>query len=189
MSLRPFGHHGRINESSFDFFTNCSKKYKLLTNFEIIFTGKESKSMNWNFKKKISTKTLLFLEDKGNENFQLIFFLIWSPLVKRLLFWPPSMVYISVFITHILHITNHAVCAVLAHSVQPVLRISSHMLCILTSSWVLIKCVSSPALGCLCELHRYLITIPPCSLRLQWDNWLYSANETVKKVDTSMYIK
>ena len=35
------------------------------------------------------------------------FFFIWSPLVRRLLFWPPSMVYISVVITHILHITNH----------------------------------------------------------------------------------
>ena len=33
------------------------------------------------------------------------------------------------------------------------------MLCILTSSWVLVKCVSSPALGCLCKytdiLSRY----------------------------------
>ena len=65
-----------------------------------------------------------------------IFFFIWSPLVRRNLFWPPSMViskgefpsrwkegivtpvfkkgdktyyYISVIISHILHITNHAV--------------------------------------------------------------------------------
>ena len=39
------------------------------------------------------------------------------------------------------------------------IEISSHMLCILTSSWVLVKCVSSPALGCLCKytdiLSRY----------------------------------
>ena len=30
----------------------------------------------------------------------------WSPLVRRHLFWPPYMVYISVISTHILHITN-----------------------------------------------------------------------------------
>ena len=28
--------------------------------------------------------------------------------MRRHLFWPPSMIYISVIITHILHITNHA---------------------------------------------------------------------------------
>ena len=33
----------------------------------------------------------------------LFLFLIWSPLVRGLLFWPPFMVYISVIITHILH--------------------------------------------------------------------------------------
>ena len=32
----------------------------------------------------------------------------WSPLVRRHLFWPPSMVYNSIIIKHILHITNHA---------------------------------------------------------------------------------
>ena len=35
-------------------------------------------------------------------------FFFWSPLVRRHLFWPPSMVYISIIITHILHIINQA---------------------------------------------------------------------------------
>ena len=36
-------------------------------------------------------------------------FFLWSPLVRRHRFWPPSMIYISVIIiTHISHITNHA---------------------------------------------------------------------------------
>ena len=30
-------------------------------------------------------------------------FFIWSPLVRRHLFWPPSMVYISVIITHLFY--------------------------------------------------------------------------------------
>ena len=33
---------------------------------------------------------------------------MWSPLVRRHFSEPPSMVFISVILTHILHITNHA---------------------------------------------------------------------------------
>ena len=50
-------------------------------------------------------------------------FFFWSPLVRRLLFWPPSMVYISVIITHILHITN------LCGQISVLLRIRSLYLC------------------------------------------------------------
>ena len=52
-----------------------------------------------NFRKLLKTFPLKWI---------IFFSKIWSPLVRRLPFWPPSMVYISVIITHILHITNHA---------------------------------------------------------------------------------
>ena len=42
------------------------------------------------------------------QGFNLFFVCFLFPLVRRHLFWPLSMVYISVIITHILHITNHA---------------------------------------------------------------------------------
>ena len=60
------------------------------------------KFSNWNILQKYVrfVKTVLFSRDLNTE---IVFFLIWSPLVRRHLFWPPSMVYISVIITHITH--------------------------------------------------------------------------------------
>ena len=54
------------------------------------------------------TVLILVLSSVSSIFLFVIYFLIWSTLVRRNLFWPPSLVYISVILTHILHITNHA---------------------------------------------------------------------------------
>ena len=65
-----------------------------------------------------------------NLNFKIhiffFFFNVGPP--KRASFWPPSMVYISVINTHILHITNHAGLDPINKKLQKILGTSGQIL-------------------------------------------------------------